>query len=302
MSLLAAVKKGDTRAIARAVEAGEASDDEVLSAALEQSDAVLAKLVELEAIDFRSRDDNPLHFIGYAIRDAYPSTLRNQRKVDPSIPEPASILDLRRKAKLLVDAGAKLDWEGVVRLGLYDEAAKMLAKTPKLAKQRIAGERPEIQAAWSGAWELAGLIAQVGKGGAPFDSAAAETIIVGWANEATGGLAKRSQASVFRRLGFDFDAQGTLLLAADTASAKVPGSYSHPQFADLSDTAKGAATLHGLCALGERALPVLVAAAKRVDVTPLRRTKDFAVLVFDHDEDEVAAQKRNAKGARKARS
>jgi hypothetical protein len=286
MTLLAAVKKGDPTAIAKAVKAGEEVDSDVLYAALDKPDAVLAKLLELEAIDFDA-EENPLHLIGYQVRASYPNDVRLKRASDPSLADPPKILDLRRKAHLLIAAGAKLDWEGAVRLGLHDEVEQMLAKNPKLAKQRIADEPAATHAAYSGAWELGKLIKEVAKSGTAFDAGAARDAIAAWAQKAVAALAKKHGTVKFRRLAFDFDSEGTLLLAADSGAAKVPGSYSHPQFAELTG-----AILDELCERGPRALAVLVAAARLVETTALTRTKDFAVLVFDHDDDEAIAMKR----------
>ncbi len=132
--------------------------------------------------------------------------------------------------------------------------------------------------------------------------------MVAWAEKAVARFAKSHRALTFRRLAFDFDEQGTLLLSADEASGKAtrPGDYVQQQFADFTSTAKGGALFDALGAAArderarrentERFLQLLVRVAKQLErsaaVKALTRSKDFVVLVFDHDDDEKAARAR----------
>jgi hypothetical protein len=289
VNLRAAIKKRDPKAIRAALAAGDTVGDEELGEALNQPDSVLALLLELDAVPLDDKDDNPLHSIGYAIRDAYPNALRVKRSKDPSIPEPAAVVALKAKADLLVAAGAKLDFEAAVRLGRLADAEKMLAKNPKLAKQRIGDGSASDMAAWSGAWELSDLIQRVAKSGAVFDTAKAEKTLLAWATKQLAAYAKKHREPV-RRVAFDFDPQGTLDLNADTGKAIRPGDYSSSQLAEIDG-----AFLDELCALGARALPLLANVARALEAakTPgLVRTKDFQVLVFDHDDEEPQAAAR----------
>lgn len=296
MDLLSAIKKADKKAITTAVKAGDRVGYGELMAALKKPDAILTFLVELGAIDLGKRSENPLHWIGYEIRSTYPNALRNKRAGDPSIAEPKPILELKRKADVLVAAGAKVDFEAALRLGRYADAERMLRKDPKLAKKRVTDDPPGNIAAWSGAWDVAALVKAVAKSGKAFDAAKAEKDVVAWANKAVVALAKKAKGTTFRRLAFDFDLQGTLLLAADSGKAKMPGDYTHSQFADLTSAPRGGDLLDSICAQPlDRALAILTAAAAKIDASVLTQTKDFAVLVFDHDEDEAAAKKRSAK-------
>lgn len=308
MNLAQAIKKADLKAIRAAVSAGETVGYDELTAALKKDDAVLKLLLELEAIPLESGDDNVLHWIGYEVRSAWPNAARLKRAKDLSAPEPPVIVNLKHKAQLLIDAGAKLDFEGALRLGRTADVAAMLAKNPKLAKQRVAEEPPGTIAAYSGAWDITAMIKTIASGGALFDWAGAERAMVAWAEKAVARFAKSHRALTFRRLAFDFDEQGTLLLSADEASGKAtrPGDYVQQQFADFTSTAKGGALFDALGAAArderarrentERFLQLLVRVAKQLErsaaVKALTRSKDFVVLVFDHDDDEKAARAR----------
>lgn len=284
MNLKSAIKKRDSKAIRAALAAGEEVGFEELIAAYGQPDSVLSLLLEQGAVKLDDKDENPLHWLGYEIRSKYPQAARLSRAKGG--PEPAAITALKHKADLLVAAGAKLDWEAVVRCGRLADAERMLAKNPKLAKQRIADESPSTIAAYGGAWDISELIKRIAKGGAVFDAKKAEKTLTTWATKAIAAYAKSHRGETVRRLAFDFDSEGTLTLNADTGKAIRPGDYSAPQFADL-DTA----LLDELCALGARALELLVGVARGIEATklPIATTKDFKVLVFDHDDQEKQA-------------
>jgi hypothetical protein len=284
VNLKSAIKKHDPKAIRAALKAGEEVGYDELTTAFTQPDSVLALLLEQGAVKLDDKDENPLHWLGYEIRSKYPQAARLKRASGG--PEPAVITALKKKADLLVAAGAKLDWEAVVRCGRYADAERMLAKTPKLAKQRIADEAPSTIAAYGGAWDVSELIKRIAKGGAVFDAKKAEKTLTTWATKAIAAYAKKHRSETLRRIAFDFDSEGTLTLNADTGKAIRPGDYSASQFADL-DTA----LLDELCALGARALDLLVNVARGLETTklPIATTKDFKVLVFDHDDEEKQA-------------
>jgi hypothetical protein len=283
MDLKTAIKKRDSKAIRAAVAAGETAGYDEVTAAFAQPDAILALLLELDAVTLDDKDENPLHWLGYEIRSKYPQAARLKRAKGGA--EPAVITALKKKGDLLVAAGAKLDWEAVVRCGRTADAERMLAKTPKLAKQRIAEESPSSIAAYSGAWDIGELIERVAKGAGVFDTKRAEKALTTWATKAITAYAKQHREPV-RRLAFDYDSQGTLNLNADTGKAIRPGDYSSSQFADLDS-----ALLDELCALGARTLELLVNVARALEAAklPIAKTKDFKVLVFDHDDAEKQA-------------
>jgi hypothetical protein len=284
VSLKNAIKKCDVKAIRRALDGGEVAGYDEVTAAFAQPDRVLALLLELEAVKLDDKDENPLHWLGYEIRSKYPQAARLKRARGGA--EPAVITALKRKGDMLVAAGAKLDWEAVVRCGRLADAERMLAKTPKLAKQRIADEAPGNIAAYSGAWDISELIKRVAKGAGVFDAKRAEKMLTTWATKAITAYVKQHRGETVRRIAFDYDSQGTLNLNADTGKAIRPGDYSASQFADVDS-----ALLEELCARGARTLDLLVNVARGLETAtlPIAKTKDFKVLVFDHDDEEKQA-------------
>lgn len=165
MDLLKAIKKANAQAMRTAVKAGEQVGFDELMAALKQPDEVLALLLELDAVPLTDKADNPLHWIGYELRERYPNGVRNKRATDPSVPEPSAIVALKHKAALLIEAGARLDFEAAVRLGRLADVERMLRKDAKLAKKRFDGDAATALAAWAGAWDVAQLLKVVAKTG-----------------------------------------------------------------------------------------------------------------------------------------
>ena len=283
MNLKTAIRKRDPKAIRAALKDESVGYDE-MEEVFKQPDSVLALLLQLKAIPLNSKDDNPLHWLGYQIRNKYPQAAR--LKWHSGGAEPAVITALKAKGDMLVAAGAKLDWTAVVRCGRYADAERMLANNPKLAKQRIAEEKPSSIAAYSGAWDISALIKRVVKGGAVFDTKRAIKTLTTWATKAIGAYAKQHRDETVRRIAFDYDSQGTLNLCADTKKAIRPGDYTTSQFADFDN-----ALLDELRELGDRTLGILVEVARGLEAAklPIVKTKDFKVLVFDHDDEEKQA-------------
>jgi hypothetical protein len=308
MSLLTAIEQGDLGALRAAVAAGEVLGAREFAAVLAQGLPVLKALLELKAVPFKQGEHNVLNALGHALRQAYPNAARLKRAKNPDWLEPPVIVALRQKAALLIEAGAEVDFEVAVRLGLTERVEAMLLKNPALAKQRLSGASAADVAAQSGAWGVSRLLRASAKAGFVFDWAAAEQTVLDWAAQAVASLAAAAEGLSFRRLAFDFDAEGTLVLSADSTdgNAHAPADYSHPGFADFARAPRGEAVLAELerTAAPQRFLQLLSSVALSLEThastKQLKRGMRFSILVFDRHEEEPAALLRQKSAKRAA--
>lgn len=308
MTLVTAIQQGDLKAIRAAVATGEVVGRGEFAALLQQDLPVLKMLLELKAVPFKSGDDNVLNWLGEAVRTSYPKAARLKRSKNPDWLEPPVIVALRKKAALLIEAGAEVDFEVAVRLGLTERVEAMLLSNPKLAKQRLGDASASDVAAQSGAWGVSRLLRGSAKAGFVFDWASAEQTVLDWAQQAITSFARAHASDSFRRLAFDFDAEGSVVLSADSTdgNAHVPSGYSNPRFADLADDPKGAAVIEALkrTAAAQRFLQLLSRVALTLEThastKTLKRGMRFSILVFDRREDEPAALLRQKTAKRSA--
>lgn len=300
MSLEDAVHRNNLSGVKKALAAGERPDFDLLTNAVDRDSKLLEALVlaaKPAVLKQGGPEDNLLMMVGMHIRSNYPNGIRNRRANDSSVKEPARILALRANAAILREAGVPVTFGAAAMLNYTEEVAAMLAKDAKLATKKVWDQSIAELAAWAGAWEACALIKEA-RSGKRFDWDALPAAIATWAKKALAAFAKRQRGKTFRRVALDFDAPN-LLVAADAAggTATRPGGYSHGEIASFDEHALAGAVEAQVGRPGGDAkfLAAVTRAAALLAKHPgLPVTEDFAVIAFDHDEDEASARRRSA--------
>lgn len=303
MELFDAVEGGDAKAVRALLKQGAKPTVHDLERSITCPIDVMRALIEhAKPSELAKKKDGSslLLSVGFEIRSAYPNAERLRRAKDPHAPEPAAIEDLRKKAELLRAAGAPVDFGAAAMLGYDDIVEAMLAKDPKLAAKKVWDQSLSDLAAWAGAWDVSKMLKDA-RSGKTFDWDKLGTKLHEWALKSLNAFARKHKSAQFRRVGFDVNGPDVLLVA-DLAGRKPsrPGNFSHGELANFDTQPLSESLVRELeKPTGENALPkyfgALLRAASLLEADKsleLRRTDDFMVLVFDHDDEKDALARR----------
>lgn len=308
MKLFDAVEGANVKAVRALLKQGAKPTIDELQRSISGPIEIMRALVEhTKPSELAKKKDGSslLLSVGFEIRSAYPNPERLRRSKDPDAPEPAPIVDLRKKAELLRAAGAPVDFGAAAMLGYGDIVEAMLAKDPKLATKKVFDQSISDLAAWAGAWHVTRMLKDA-RSGKAFDWNKLGIAVYEWALKSLKAFAKKHKSEQFRLVGFDVNGPDVLLIADLAAQeGSRPGNFSHGEIANFDKESLSEPLVRELeKSTGERELAeyfaALVQAASLLEADAsleLRRSEDFMVLVFDHDDDVRAALARRRKAA-----